>query len=298
MRQPKKKLLPPRPQDYAQLIANRAILAVTDGRNRQSPQPQLAGPRHVPLWQQLKEKLKKKQERRGAKLARQQALRQSPGEAVPFSVTQVIKEGHKAVNVLFANGVECWVPRWAILSRCVVGDRDVTLLVGAKEARHLTKKLSRHQPVSPPPVPSCKQEKIACHKVKGFARKQKKYTLRRRMVLELDRVVPGAYAALIDKEGLRTWYFDVYLRSELWQAIRNRVLTRDNHRCGVCRGRAVVVHHKAYKVTVLAGDEDHYLLSLCDDCHHDVEFDDAGKKRPFGKARARLAALLKNQPAP
>lgn len=73
--------------------------------------------------------------------------------------------------------------------------------------------------------------------------------------------------------------YENYRSSALWKRIRSRVLDRDDHTCLRCFGQAEVVHHRTYSRAVLVGDDDEALVSLCDGCHHVVEFDDSGVRR-------------------
>lgn len=88
--------------------------------------------------------------------------------------------------------------------------------------------------------------------------------------------------------------YRAYLKGRLWKEIRNRVLERDGHECQVCLRPAQCVHHIDYKKRTLEGAQDSSLISLCNDCHHHVEF--IGDERidpnnPSLKAQ-RLDALL------
>jgi hypothetical protein len=69
-----------------------------------------------------------------------------------------------------------------------------------------------------------------------------------------------------------------YLKSDLWKTIRKRVVRRDGGKCRVCEAKAQCVHHVRYKKSTLIGNGDKWLVSLCHDCHHAVEFDSAGNK--------------------
>jgi 5-methylcytosine-specific restriction endonuclease McrA len=92
------------------------------------------------------------------------------------------------------------------------------------------------------------------------------------------RRVPGQVA---------NWYQDVYLKSDLWKAIRRRVLERDGKRCCRCKRPASVVHHQSYDKDVLAGTADYMLTSLCFDCHAFIEFD-GDRKTSLDEANERL----------
>lgn len=69
-----------------------------------------------------------------------------------------------------------------------------------------------------------------------------------------------------------------YLHSPFWFVIRNIVLFRDSFECMACGDKATCVHHLYYSPDVLYGKDLAALVSLCDLCHHKIEFDEAGAK--------------------
>jgi hypothetical protein len=76
-------------------------------------------------------------------------------------------------------------------------------------------------------------------------------------------------------------YKTVYLRSPLWRdTIRPRILQRDQNRCRHCGSETnIEVHHRAYTSSVMKGQDDDLLISLCANCHRRVEFDENGYRR-------------------
>jgi hypothetical protein len=56
-------------------------------------------------------------------------------------------------------------------------------------------------------------------------------------------------------------------------------MKRDGKRCIRCGGEATHVHHRSYAPEVMAGLADEKLISICEGCHHIVEFDDQGQRR-------------------
>ena len=64
----------------------------------------------------------------------------------------------------------------------------------------------------------------------------------------------------------RTEFYNEYIKSDKWKAIRLKVLKRDNNLCQAClEAPAQDVHHITYENI---GDELMYeLLSVCRDCH-------------------------------
>jgi hypothetical protein len=75
-----------------------------------------------------------------------------------------------------------------------------------------------------------------------------------------------------------------YLESELWRCIiRPRVIERDRHQCLLCGWRQCLqVHHRSYCESVMAGVADHKLVTLCEGCHRQIEFD-GGWVSPYSK---------------
>ena len=81
-----------------------------------------------------------------------------------------------------------------------------------------------------------------------------------------------AYRTLKQQESLniekanRTEFYNNYIKSDKWKAIRLKVLKRDNNLCQAClEAPAQDVHHLTY---CNIGDELMYeLLSVCRDCH-------------------------------
>lgn len=85
-----------------------------------------------------------------------------------------------------------------------------------------------------------------------------------------DRNNPYAYR----DENLRRLGFKsyrAYLASELWAAIRKRVIARDQC-CVKCHWRKKLqVHHRAYDPATLRGDNIDRLSTVCGRCHTKAE---------------------------
>lgn len=81
--------------------------------------------------------------------------------------------------------------------------------------------------------------------------------------------------------------YRAYLASDLWEAIRNRVLARDKYCCRRCGENANQVHHTHYWPEVLRGEDDSYLVALCRFCHQSIEFDGNGEKKPLSRVLNR-----------
>ena len=65
--------------------------------------------------------------------------------------------------------------------------------------------------------------------------------------------------------------YSKYLRSPLWNGIRRRVLSRDNHTCFFCNNRAKKVHHSSYAKRILKGEILRGMVSICYCCHKLLE---------------------------
>ncbi len=84
-----------------------------------------------------------------------------------------------------------------------------------------------------------------------------------------------------------------YLDSKLWSKIRRRILKRDNNICQLCGKKANSVHHRSYAYEVIIGEGDNQLISLCNKCHTDIEFDQTKRQRSVEEKEAYLIQQLK-----
>ena len=82
--------------------------------------------------------------------------------------------------------------------------------------------------------------------------------------------------------------YRAYLESDEWRRIREKVLRTQKHRCHVCRGTAVLVHHTNYDRKVLEGKRVRPLVALCADCYRRGEFVPSGRKTELKEANRRL----------
>lgn len=101
--------------------------------------------------------------------------------------------------------------------------------------------------------------------------KDKHYKIRSK-----DRIYDSR-AKVLEKLGFTD--YNEYLFSLLWKKIRKRVLKRDKCRCKLCGKRAECVHHIKYELANLSGRSLKNMVSLCHDCHKDIEFDEKGVRR-------------------
>jgi hypothetical protein len=78
-----------------------------------------------------------------------------------------------------------------------------------------------------------------------------------------------------------------YLASPLWAAIREYVL-RLAKKCSFCQSTPTEVHHDAYHIEVLLGEDTRYLYAVCSDCHRYGEYLPGGAKASPRQATARM----------
>lgn len=86
-----------------------------------------------------------------------------------------------------------------------------------------------------------------------------------------------------------------YLQSPLWKKIRRRVLKRDRGICQLCQAKATEVHHRSYDTDVMLGKNDAGCISLCEKCHHSIEFTQAGEHRSLEQKEAILVSFLQSK---
>lgn len=84
--------------------------------------------------------------------------------------------------------------------------------------------------------------------------------------------------------------YEEYLKSDDWKAIRDRKLMKFPS-CLLCKRHATQVHHTDYSNEVLLGLETRLLVTLCEECHKKIEFDNSGNKRSLREANASLKTL-------
>lgn len=93
--------------------------------------------------------------------------------------------------------------------------------------------------------------------------------------------IPWDREAILLSMGYRD--YENYLSRALWKKIKQRVLERDDRTCRRCNGKAELVHHRSYSREVLEGLDDSMLASICEGCHHIVEFRDDGARRSMAE---------------
>lgn len=104
--------------------------------------------------------------------------------------------------------------------------------------------------------------------------------------------------------GVR-WEFDValsfmgfgtykdYLKSDLWNDIRERVFERDGSKCQCCGNDAVTAHHISYNFEVMMGDQDESLMSVCNSCHYNIHYDRNKNRMTLDQSSARVERFKK-----
>lgn len=68
----------------------------------------------------------------------------------------------------------------------------------------------------------------------------------------------------------KSYYREVYLKSDAWKRKRYVVLKRDNWRCLYCGDRATQVHHKRYAKVNIGKEPIDWLESVCNTCHNEL----------------------------
>jgi hypothetical protein len=90
-----------------------------------------------------------------------------------------------------------------------------------------------------------------------------------------------------------------YQKSQFWKDIREKVLTRDDHRCQCCGDKdKLVVHHREYSYDVMSGEnlDRSKIITLCNSCHGKIHFfKRKGKmiKRDHNKSEKKLSNMLR-----
>lgn len=87
-----------------------------------------------------------------------------------------------------------------------------------------------------------------------------------------------------------------YLASDLWAAIRARVLQHAKHRCQLCPAEATQVHHLKYGRPGLTGNLtqkklDRWFVAVCRLCHVKAEFTN-GRKTSLARANKKMRAAV------
>lgn len=70
----------------------------------------------------------------------------------------------------------------------------------------------------------------------------------------------------------KSYYRDIYLKSDAWQRKRYVVLRRDNWTCVHCGQPATQVHHRKYAKRNIGKEPIEWLESVCKKCHDKLHF--------------------------
>ena len=88
--------------------------------------------------------------------------------------------------------------------------------------------------------------------------------------------------------------YAIYLKSELWASIRQRVFERDGNSCVLCQRHASCAHHRSYDIETMSGRDISMIMSLCGHCHGRIECDEHGLKRTRREVEELLAHVMEN----
>ena len=88
-------------------------------------------------------------------------------------------------------------------------------------------------------------------------------------------------------EALGYSSYKEYLKGPEWKKIREDILSKFNF-CILCSRSATVVHHLSYDAVTLVGGHTERLVSMCHNCHENIEIDEKGEKRTLFKANVTL----------
>lgn len=97
--------------------------------------------------------------------------------------------------------------------------------------------------------------------------------------------------------GLGEESYKVYLQGPRWELIREAIMVRDFHVCGICGCSATAIHHTCYSKAILMGTNLTGAYAICGPCHKFIEFDKEGNKVRLSEAnkRAYFLARLKGR---
>ena len=88
-----------------------------------------------------------------------------------------------------------------------------------------------------------------------------------------------------------------YLKSPLWASIRKRATQRARHRCERCSStRCLQVHHRAYDMATLAGDNIDSLTVACRSCHCKAERPGDFKRTRYDRVQESSELLMTSTP--
>lgn len=86
--------------------------------------------------------------------------------------------------------------------------------------------------------------------------------------------------------------YRAYLLSSLWHSIRARVFERDGHCCILCQKDATEAHHRSYDIDTMTGKDISLIISICNKCHHELEYSPDGNKNSLDEAERKLRNIF------
>lgn len=95
---------------------------------------------------------------------------------------------------------------------------------------------------------------------------------------------------LLSKLGYRD--YTQYLSSNLWKEIYLRVMLDRGNRCILCNNQTNILHHISYRRSVLLGEDDSFIVPLCNSCHMRIEFTKKGVKRDVCTVQEQLGRII------
>lgn len=99
-----------------------------------------------------------------------------------------------------------------------------------------------------------------------------------------------SFAACLKSLGFDS--YSAYLVSDLWYAIRCRVMEKYGRCCVVCKRTATQVHHTDYEPDTMRGDRIDGLVAICYAHHQEIEWDHLTKCRLW-EANRKLRRLIR-----
>lgn len=110
---------------------------------------------------------------------------------------------------------------------------------------------------------------------------------------------PGPWEMYLDQQDrfsreLGFWCYKDYLKSDLWQEIRSRILPAKCRRCGQ---DADCVHHQRYTLDNMRGKDSKYLVPLCNLCHMKSRHPDF-QDSPTSETNNQQRTINEDSPAP
>ncbi len=97
---------------------------------------------------------------------------------------------------------------------------------------------------------------------------------------------------ILKELGFKT--YKQYLRSDLWQNVREKVFRLNGRQCWCCTKKAKVIHHLKYTKRSLTGKSVDNLVPLCRKCHYKIHFKKNGAKRSTNESLHVFKSIKRN----